>query len=257
MLFDLRGRGRRRTVQAIYLWLAVLMGGGLIFFGIGGATNGGLLDAFKGGGGGGGGTSAFDSRLKAAEKAVARNPNDAASWAQLTQLRFDVANVPANYDQNGNFTSKARGQLAPVKDAWDHYLTLTSNPSPNLAADVAAVLGPTGIGAYRDAARAEAIVATARPSIATYGQMAQDWYLGGDTRQGDLASAKAVSLAQPSQRATLQSQLSQLKTQAAALRSGKLPTTSAAGSSSSTGAGTGGGPGTKAPPKPSHTAPAG
>ena len=27
MLFDLRGRGRRRTVQAIYLSLALLMGG--------------------------------------------------------------------------------------------------------------------------------------------------------------------------------------------------------------------------------------
>ena len=35
MLFDLRGRGRRRTVQAIYLGLAILLGGGLIFFGVG------------------------------------------------------------------------------------------------------------------------------------------------------------------------------------------------------------------------------
>ena len=34
MLFDLRGRGRRRTVQVIYLSLAILMGGGLVLFGI-------------------------------------------------------------------------------------------------------------------------------------------------------------------------------------------------------------------------------
>ena len=33
MLFDLRGR-RRRAVQATYLTLAILMGGGLVFFGI-------------------------------------------------------------------------------------------------------------------------------------------------------------------------------------------------------------------------------
>ena len=33
MLFDLRGRGRRRTIQVIYLGLAVLMGGGLVLFG--------------------------------------------------------------------------------------------------------------------------------------------------------------------------------------------------------------------------------
>ena len=39
MLFDLRGR-RRRAVQATYLILAVLMGGGLVLFGIGGDVSG-------------------------------------------------------------------------------------------------------------------------------------------------------------------------------------------------------------------------
>jgi len=35
MLFDLRGRGRRRTVQVIYGGLALLMGSGLVLFGVG------------------------------------------------------------------------------------------------------------------------------------------------------------------------------------------------------------------------------
>ena len=47
MLFDLRGRGRRRTVQVIYLSLALLMGGGLVLFGIGSDQSGGLVDAFS------------------------------------------------------------------------------------------------------------------------------------------------------------------------------------------------------------------
>src|SRR3954465_1265706 len=47
MLFDLKGK-RRRFVQATYLSLAVLMGGGLVLFGIGGGTNGGLLDTIRG-----------------------------------------------------------------------------------------------------------------------------------------------------------------------------------------------------------------
>ena len=34
MLFDLRARGRRRAIKVIYLFLAVLMGGGLVFFGL-------------------------------------------------------------------------------------------------------------------------------------------------------------------------------------------------------------------------------
>jgi hypothetical protein len=50
MLFDLRGK-RRRAVQATYLTLAVLMGGGLVLFGIGG-SGGNIFDAFDCGGGG-------------------------------------------------------------------------------------------------------------------------------------------------------------------------------------------------------------
>jgi len=46
VLFDLKGR-RRRVVQATYLLLAILMGGGLVLFGIGGDVSGGLFDAFK------------------------------------------------------------------------------------------------------------------------------------------------------------------------------------------------------------------
>jgi hypothetical protein len=37
MLFDLRGR-RRRVVQVTYLMLALLLGGGLVLFGIGGSV---------------------------------------------------------------------------------------------------------------------------------------------------------------------------------------------------------------------------
>ena len=48
MLFDLQGR-RRRMVQATYLILAVLMGGGLVLFGVGsGSISGGLFDALTG-----------------------------------------------------------------------------------------------------------------------------------------------------------------------------------------------------------------
>ena len=46
MLFDLRGRHRRRAVKIIYVGLALLLGVGLIGFGIGGGFGGGgLLNA--------------------------------------------------------------------------------------------------------------------------------------------------------------------------------------------------------------------
>src|ERR671911_508833 len=68
MLFDLRGRGRRRTVKIVYITLALLMGGGLVLFGIGGggAMQGGLVDAITGSSGGDTGSERFDNAEKAA-----------------------------------------------------------------------------------------------------------------------------------------------------------------------------------------------
>src|SRR5215217_1581794 len=70
MLFDLRGRGRRRTVQVIYLSLAILMGGGLVLFGIGGATSGGLFDAISGDGNTSSGTEALERTATTAQAAT-------------------------------------------------------------------------------------------------------------------------------------------------------------------------------------------
>src|SRR6478609_3893961 len=99
MLFDLRGRGRRRTVQAIYLSLAILMGGGLVLFGIGGATNGGLIDAIQGNGSSTSAGDTFNKRVAALQKRVQANPSDSRAWAQLADIRFQAATTGANYDQ--------------------------------------------------------------------------------------------------------------------------------------------------------------
>src|SRR6476646_8978943 len=96
MLFDLRGRGRRRVVKFIYLGLALLMGGGLVLFGVGGATSGGLLDAFKNGSGSVNVSDAFKKRVDAAEKAVAARPQDAAAWGALTRVRYQQAGTPGD-----------------------------------------------------------------------------------------------------------------------------------------------------------------
>src|SRR4051794_41673704 len=77
MLFDLQGK-RRRVVQATYLILAILMGGGLILFGVGsGNISGGLFDAITGkdSNSGGGGNSAGNSRLKRGQKGPPLNPD--------------------------------------------------------------------------------------------------------------------------------------------------------------------------------------
>src|SRR5881397_3804001 len=121
MLFDLRARGRRRTIQVIYLFLAVLMGGGLVFFGIGGNTAGGLFDAFKSNGGG-----STDNRLEKtvqrAERKVHAQPRSAVAWAELTRAEYQLAGLGDNYDQTtGAFTAKGKRQLRKVERSWDRY----------------------------------------------------------------------------------------------------------------------------------------
>src|SRR5919204_3038953 len=102
MLFDLRSRGRRRTVQAVYLGLAILMGGGLVLFGVGAGNGlGGLLNAFTGKGSTAGQTQAVSQAEKAAIKATQTNPNSAAAWAALVQARWSTARS-SSADVNAN-----------------------------------------------------------------------------------------------------------------------------------------------------------
>ena len=134
MLFDLRGRGRRRTVQVIYATLAILLGGGLVLFGIGGGTNGGLFDAI--GGNGSSSTSTdkvFQDRLAAYQRQLTANPQDAAALLGVTKLRFGNASTGENFNQTeGAYTAKGLAELRLTSEAWQRYLaTNPAKPDPN------------------------------------------------------------------------------------------------------------------------------
>ena len=91
MLFDLRARGRRTTIKVIYVFLALLMGGGLVFFGIGGATNGGLLDAFKDNGGGTSAEKIAQKKVTSAQKVATLRPQEATSKRRAHPQRTRAA----------------------------------------------------------------------------------------------------------------------------------------------------------------------
>lgn len=215
MLFDLRGRGRRRTVQVIYLALAILMGGGLVFFGIGGSVSGGLFDAIGLTDGGQGSSSGGRDILKEQEKAAARrtraNPRDAAAWGALARARFQLAGQGENYDQTaGNFTPKGRTQLRSAVAAWDRYLALEPRrPDPGLAAVMVQALA--ALQEPQKAVRAAEIVAQDQQSSQAYYRLAGFAYAAGQTRKGDLAGKKAVALAPKAQRAGVKAQVDAIK----------------------------------------------
>src|ERR1700761_1148472 len=101
MLFDLRGKGRRRTVRVIYLGLALLMGGGLVLFGVGaGNGNGGILNAFTNNGTSSGQKSAVSAQEKTALKAVRLDPKSPPAWASLVQARWASASQAPDYDSS-------------------------------------------------------------------------------------------------------------------------------------------------------------
>jgi tetratricopeptide (TPR) repeat protein len=220
MLFDLRGRGRRRTVQIIYLSLAILMGGGLIFFGVGGSVSGGLFDALGIGGGSDSTTSTFDKQEQTLEKRVAANPQNAAAWAQLARVRYQIAGSGENYSQQtGQFTVKGKEELARVSQAWQRYLALDpKSPDANVASLMLQAYGPAGLNDPAKAAAAAEIVTVVRPSANSFFQLAVFAYLAGQTRKAELASKKALELTPKDQRATVKAQLDEAKKQAASAK---------------------------------------
>ena len=130
MLFDLRGRGRRRTVQAIYLSLAILMGGGLVLFGIGSSSNGGLVDAIFGGGGTNNtATETIDKQIKSAVAKTRATPTEPAVWANLARLRLQRAGLDARDD--GTYTTKGKEQLS-LAAAADAVQEASEADSPKL-----------------------------------------------------------------------------------------------------------------------------
>jgi len=214
MLFDLRGRGRRRTVQGIYLFLAVLIGGGLILVGVGtGSGNGGLLNAFTGGGSSSGQKAVVSAQEQQAIKATQLNPNSAAAWANLVQARWTAAGQGANFNSStGQFTSSGLNELKLATQDWQKYLSLTKNPDPNLA--VLAARAYAGQQNYSGEASAWDIETLADPSaVKGFECLAVSAYAAGQTRKGDLAQAKALSLVPKAQQALLKNQLQSAKTQ--------------------------------------------
>jgi len=214
MLFDLRSRGRRRTVQAVYLGLAVLMGGGLVLFGVGAGNGfGGILNAFTGGGSSGAQTQVVSQAEKTALAQTKLHPNDPAGWAALLQARWTSAGQGSDYNTStGTFTAAGQKELAGATQAWERYLQLTKQPDPDLA--ILAARAYAAQSNYAGEANAWEIETLANPTEAKgFECLAVSAYAAKQTRKGDLAATKALSLVPKLSRATLQTQLNQAKTE--------------------------------------------
>jgi hypothetical protein len=221
MLFDLRSRGRRRTVQAVYLFLALLIGGGLVLFGVGAGNGlGGLLNGLTGNGSTAGQQSAVSQAEKSAIKATQLDPNSAAAWASLIQARWSNASASnANFNSStGQFTTAGKNELTALTQDYVRYKQLAKAPDSTIA--ILAARAYQYLGNYGSAANAWADITAANPGEATaFECLAANAYAANNTRTGDLASAKALSLVPKVQRTLLQQRINQAKTNPAVAQS--------------------------------------
>jgi hypothetical protein len=219
MLFDLRGSGRRTTVKAVYLTLALLMGGGLVLFGIGGDVSGGLVDALTGSNGATTSTdSTFRKRAEQATREAQATPRDPAAWAEVARTRYQYAGSGEFVNrETGEFTAEGKAQLAQAAAAWERHLALAKNkPDDRVATLMVQTYGQLGLNEPEKAVAAQEIITEARPKDSTFATLAVLAYQAGQTRKGDLATKEALSLADEDDRETLKSELEQAKQQSVA-----------------------------------------
>jgi len=227
MLFDLRGRGRRSVVRVIYIGLAVLIGVGLVGFGVGGGFGGGgLLSAATNGEGGG--SASFAKQVAKYRKLTVQQPQNLSAWENLTKVLLNEAGGEAYKTAAGVPTAKGKKVYGEVAESWNHYVALKpAHLSIPLAKEMILIFGEEGLDKPASAVQVlESIVAAEPNNASYYGFLAEYAYLAGDENLGDLSSAKAVSLEPAGQRAHLKNQLAQLKKE---IHEKKAPATTSTG----------------------------
>jgi hypothetical protein len=239
MLFDLKGK-RRRVIQVTYVALALLMGGGLVLFGVGGNVQGGLLDAFTGKGGSNtSGNPIVEKRLKESEARLKANPNDQQALKEVTRARFQLAGNDVN-PNTGLYGPKARPNLERAAAAWQRYVATNPNPpDPSLARVMLQVYSEFGLNRPREAAQAAELVAKQESTSSTYLALARYAALAGDRSKSDEAGKRALALAPASQKKVVKQQVDHLKAALAAASRG-APGAGAPGAAAPGAAGGGG-----------------
>src|SRR5215212_5549065 len=199
MLFDLRGR-RRRAVQVTYLMLALLMGGGLVLFGVGGDVSGGLVDAFKGGGGSSG-DSALNGQIDKQEERLQANPRNEVVLQAL--VRNYYAKATQTRESGTAFPPEAKDDLRNA--------SVADKPNPATAGYALQIYDEGALNKPKEAQKAASILAETGNDTASYLRLVSYAARAGDTRTADLAGQKAVDLAPKAQKKLVKKQVEALK----------------------------------------------
>jgi hypothetical protein len=219
MLFDLKGK-RRRTVQITYLTLAVLMGAGLVLFGIGSSVNGGLGDLFGGGSGSNQANKTIQKKIDGAQKTLQRDPENVPALAAVVRGHYQLATSKAD-PNTSEFLPEAKPALLNTVNAWKRY-EQAAGKKVDVSLGRLVIQAYDGLGRmtknqqdaqpfWSGAADAAEIVANAKPTAQNYVVLVQYASLAGQSRKADLAGQKAIELAPKSQKKAAKQAVAQAK----------------------------------------------
>lgn len=216
-------------MKVIYTGLALLLGVGLVGFGVGSVGGGSIFESLSKEGRGG---NAYAAKVTAARKRIAKNPNDAAAWMALTEAQLHEADSSEDYESTTErYTAKGLHQLHHVASSWERYLQLAgAHPSVKLAREVSGIF--VALNQPESAIKALQIeIAGSPPSAALYSSLAEFSYFVNNMRQGDLASKKALSLMPKARRPLAEQEFERIKK--AIIKKNKKKSSTATSSTSS------------------------
>ncbi len=212
MLFDVRGRHRRRAVRIIYIGLAVIFLLGFVGLGVGGGFgSGGIFSAFTKEEGGG--STSYSGQISKYRKLTEKQPQNISAWENLTKNLLHEAGGEQFETSSGAVTSKGKELFHQVAAAWSGYVALNP-PKPNaeIAQQMELIYGESGLNEATKEVEVLQIAVASRPTdAALYASLAEYAYKAKNTRVGDLASEKAVSLAPATDRVRIKRELEELK----------------------------------------------
>ena len=197
-------------MQATYLVLAVLLGGGLVLFGIGGEVSGGLVDAFSDRSAGSG-NEVVDKRIDRNEERLKQSPRNERALEALIRDNYAIA-VGQQESGATAFPDDAKDELREAARYWQRYREVAEGtPDAGLASYALRIYDQGALGQPKEAARAMAIIAEDSGDAQAYLQLVQYAALAGDERTADLATQKAVDLAPKNQKKLVKQNAEQIK----------------------------------------------
>jgi len=216
MIFDLKSGKRRRVVQVVFGFLAFIFFISFVGFGIGSDVTGGIFDALGIGGGSNSSDPQYEQQIEDAQNAVDENPKDGSAYADLIAAYYGSAQQGISRDSTTGqlaIESSAQSDLEQAAQAWaDYYKRSGQQPSTTAAASAVQVF--VLLNDATGASQAQAIVAKDQNTFSSYATLALYYYADGKLKQGDAAGKKAVSLADPANRKSVQKTIDGYREQA-------------------------------------------